>query len=126
MAKALCRSVRAALTAGQAATREAPAPACSVRILRVTSWPSSSTCSSPAPTEPNSTRMERATRDVLLDIVGIEIPLRCRPAPPAGTARRCRAGASRRATATMRLMVPLPELEGPSMVTMGTECLSAH
>ena len=44
--------------------------------------------------------------------------------PPSATSRYSAPLSSRcqpTREATMRLMVPLPELEGPSMVTMGTE-----
>ena len=49
--------------------------------------------------------------------------------PPSATSRYSAPLSSRcqpTREATMRLMVPLPELEGPSMVTMGTEVSRAH
>ncbi len=127
-AKARWRSSRAVRTAGQAATREAPCPAASVRIARGDVPPVEQhlLARRRGPT-PKATCMPAASRAWPCDVVRASSP-RSQPAqaPPAGTARRCRAGASRACCATARLMVPLPEPLGPSMVTTGTAACTAH
>ena len=53
-------------------------------------------------------------------VVGGEARAGCPPGRPAGTAHRCRAGASRGGRRPGAAMVPLPEPLGPSMAMTGT------
>src|SRR5882672_8276998 len=108
----------AARTAGQAATREAPWPAVSERIAAVTSRPSSHTRSLPSGPEPNVTSM-RAASSAWRCTSSLAAPA---DTPASATSRYSAPLSSRcqpTCCATARLMVPLPEPLGPSMVTMG-------
>ena len=116
-AKALWRSRSAVRTSGQAATREAPC----ARGLRAKLARSRRAHSSSHPLarrrarQPNSPAWRAATAAWRGASSARQCPTPRRRAPPGGKARRCRAGASRPARATARLMVPLPEPLGPSM-----------
>ena len=110
---------------GRAATLEASLPACSVRMSRVTSSPSSQTTSSPCGSDPKRMSRRSARRRKAARVVQADARPARAPARPAGTGRRYRASAQPRALAAARLMVPLPDPEGPSMVMTGTAVIAA-
>ena len=113
------RSTSAARTAASAATFDASLPAASVRMSRVTS-------SSPARPSPRRLARTRTVCQVSAragaSVAASSSPMR--PAAPASATNRYRAPLSSRRhprdSATARLTVPLPEPEGPSMVSTGT------
>ncbi len=107
-------------TAGQAATREAPWPCgLGAQWPAVTSRPVQQHLLVAVRARRRRPRPCRAaSRAWPATSSGVE-PARAPARPPGGTARRCRAGASRTRCATARLIVPLPEPLGPSMVTTG-------
>ena len=119
-AKSRCRCSSASRTAGTAATREAASPGAFGPEGRGDVLAVEQDLLAAAEPRRSCTSIERAMSRVALrgsSGVAAAAPPR---APRAGRARRCRAGASRSRPASPRLIVPLPEPLGPSIVTIGT------
>src|SRR6185437_5760548 len=113
------RESSTARTAGQTATREAPAPAASPRSARLTSSPCNRMRSSLAGPASKRTSMAcaRRTWPSTSDAASpARKPARATSRYSAPLSSRCQPSRA----ASRRLTVPLPEPLGPSMVTTGT------